>query len=53
MNRSDLERIWNVVYRDLQHELGNPVVNSWISPLSVDKFYSGILYIKAPSMFLL
>ncbi|MDR1334281.1 MAG: chromosomal replication initiator protein DnaA, partial [Holosporaceae bacterium] len=52
MDKTDLQRIWRVVYRNLQHELGNPVVNSWITPLSVDKFYSGILYIRAPSMFL-
>jgi chromosomal replication initiator protein len=52
VNNLDLERIWSVVYRSLQHELGNPVVNSWISPLTIDKFYSGVLYIKAPSMFL-
>ncbi|MDR0677967.1 MAG: chromosomal replication initiator protein DnaA [Holosporaceae bacterium] len=52
VNNSDLEKVWNVVYRALQHKFGSPVVNSWISPLSVDKFYSGTLYIKAPSMFL-
>ncbi|MDR0968807.1 MAG: chromosomal replication initiator protein DnaA [Holosporaceae bacterium] len=52
MDSSDLERLWNAVYRDLQRDLGTPVVNSWISPLSVDKFYSGVLYVKAPSMFL-
>jgi chromosomal replication initiator protein len=52
VNNSDLERVWGVAYRNLQHELGNSVVNSWISPLSVDKFYSGVLYIRAPSLFL-
>jgi chromosomal replication initiator protein len=52
VNNSDLERVWSIAYRNLQHELGNPVVNSWISPLSVDKFYSGVLYIRAPSLFL-
>jgi chromosomal replication initiator protein len=52
VDKTNLQRIWKVVCRNLQHQLGSPVVNSWISPLSVDKFYSGILYVKAPSMFL-
>jgi chromosomal replication initiator protein len=52
VNNLDLEKIWSIVYRNLQYELGGPVVNSWISPLIVDKFYAGVLYIKAPSLFL-
>ncbi|MDR0555555.1 MAG: chromosomal replication initiator protein DnaA [Holosporaceae bacterium] len=52
MDKSDLARIWAVVYRSLQYEFGSPIVNSWISPLSVDKLHSGVLYVKAPSLFL-
>jgi chromosomal replication initiator protein len=49
---SGLKTIWDAVYRKLQSDLGDPVVNSWISPLSVDRFDSSILYLRAPSLFL-
>ncbi len=52
MDNFELEELWRSVYRKLQTELGRAVVNSWISPLSVNKFVSGTLYINAPSMFL-
>ena len=52
MDNFELEELWRSVYRKLQSELGRAVVNSWISPLSVNKFVSGTLYVNAPSMFL-
>lgn len=52
MDNIELENMWRSVYRKLQSELGRAVTNSWIAPLSVNKFVSGTLYINAPSMFL-
>lgn len=52
MDNLELEELWRSVYRKLQTELGRAVVNSWISPLFVNKFVSGTLYVNAPSMFL-
>ncbi|MDR1560958.1 MAG: chromosomal replication initiator protein DnaA [Holosporaceae bacterium] len=52
MNYSDLATLWNSVCRKLRSELGDPVVNSWILPLSIDKFDANTLYLNAPSMFL-
>lgn len=52
MDNIELENMWRSVYRKLQSELGRAVTNSWIAPMTVNKFVSGTLYINAPSMFL-
>ena len=51
MNEVSLKVIWNSVYRKLCSELGNPVVDSWISPLFPDRIDGDTLYLVAPSMF--
>ncbi|MDR2766668.1 MAG: chromosomal replication initiator protein DnaA [Holosporaceae bacterium] len=47
-----LESVWNSVCLKLRSELGDPVVDSWISPLLVDRLEGDTLYVKAPSAFL-
>ncbi|MDR2067422.1 MAG: chromosomal replication initiator protein DnaA [Holosporaceae bacterium] len=51
MSDIDLEVLWNSVYRKLRSELGDPVVDSWISPLSPGKLDGDTLHLVAPSMF--
>jgi chromosomal replication initiator protein len=47
----DLEVFWNSVHRKLRSELGDPVADSWISPLSLGKLECSTLHLVAPSMF--
>ncbi|MDR3187227.1 MAG: chromosomal replication initiator protein DnaA [Holosporaceae bacterium] len=47
----DLEVFWNSVHRKLRSEFGDPVVDSWISPLSIAKLEGDTLHLVAPSMF--
>jgi chromosomal replication initiator protein len=48
----DVADIWVAVCKKLQIDLGISVANSWISPLSVNRMEDGVLYLKAPSLFL-
>ncbi|MDR2682073.1 MAG: chromosomal replication initiator protein DnaA [Holosporaceae bacterium] len=52
MHEVDIEKIWKAVFVRLQSSLGNATVETWIAPLSVDRFENGVLYINAPNMFL-
>lgn len=46
------KRIWTVVCRNLQSDLGESVANSWIKPLSFDRIEEDVVYLGAPSMFM-
>lgn len=49
-NNSILEN-WGIVCSELRRQLGTAVVDSWIAPLSLDKFEEGILFLRAPTAF--
>lgn len=46
------EKIWAIVCKDLQADLGESVASSWIKPLKFGRVEEGILYVGAPSMFM-
>ncbi|MDR2268243.1 MAG: chromosomal replication initiator protein DnaA [Holosporaceae bacterium] len=48
----DVKSLWASVFRRLRLDLGESTVESWIAPLTVDRFDSYTLYLSAPSMFL-
>jgi chromosomal replication initiator protein len=47
----DLKVLWNSVHGKLRSALGDPIVDSWISPLSPDRLEGDTLHLAAPSMF--
>ena len=51
MTDFDIEKTWEAVSRKLRNELGAAAVESWIAPLSFEKFENGVLFLKAPSAF--
>ena len=46
------KRIWAIVCRSLQSDLGESVANSWIKPLSFDRIDNEMVFLGAPSMFM-
>lgn len=44
--------VWAAIYKRLQIHLGASVADSWISPLSLSRIEDGVLYLRAPSLFL-
>lgn len=52
MHDKNEHKVWAIVCEDLQSDLGESVVNSWIKPLSFGQVKDGVLYVGAPSMFM-
>ncbi len=52
IGNDNITEYWSVVCSELRKELGDPVINSWIAPLRLEKYENKVLSLRAPTAFL-